>query len=166
MPSRLRRLSHQTSDPSATAPTAMRARHGPSAFLPHEDPEHDAAHPDRREDRADDVDSPVPGVRDVVDELAAHEHDRDDHDLSAERDPPGEVRRDEASEQRPDGGCDRRRGSDERVGLSLHRALEVAVDQGLHRGSSSAAPRPPTIAQKITIASRLCASVIASAPTA
>ena len=33
-------------------------------------------------------------------------------------------------------------------------------------GSRSAAPRPPTIAQKITIGSRLCASVIESAPTA
>jgi hypothetical protein len=33
-------------------------------------------------------------------------------------------------------------------------------------GSRSDAPRPPMIAQKITIANRLCASVIASAPIA
>lgn len=33
-------------------------------------------------------------------------------------------------------------------------------------GSRSAAPRPPTIAQKTTIGSRVCDSVIASAPAA
>ena len=33
-------------------------------------------------------------------------------------------------------------------------------------GSSSDAPRPPTIAQKMMIAVRLCASTIDSAPTA
>ena len=33
-------------------------------------------------------------------------------------------------------------------------------------GSSSDAPSPPTIAQKITIAVRLCASAIANAPVA
>jgi hypothetical protein len=33
-------------------------------------------------------------------------------------------------------------------------------------GSRSDAPRPPMIAQKITIASRFCASVIATAPVA
>ena len=134
LPSRLRRLEPPDERPERDRAHGDESADGPSAFLPDEDPEHDAAHPDRREDRADDVDSPVPGVRDVVDELAAHEHDRDDHDLAAERDAPGEVRRDEASEQRPDGGRDRRRGSDERVRLSLHRPLEVAVDERLHRG--------------------------------
>ena len=36
--------------------------------------------------------------------------------------------------ERPDRGGDRGRSADQRIGLSLHRALEVAVDQGLHRG--------------------------------
>ena len=44
---------------------------GRAALLPDEDPEHDAAHPDRGEDRADDVDAAGARVRDVVDELAA-----------------------------------------------------------------------------------------------
>ena len=104
-----------------------------AALLPDEDPEHDAAHAERGEDRADDVDALGARVRDVVDEPAAGEHDRDDHDLAEERDAPGEVRRDEAAEQRPDGGGDRGRGADERVGPPLHRALEVPVDQRLHR---------------------------------
>src|SRR5262249_19901022 len=39
--------------------------HEVSALLPDEDPEHDAAHPDRGEDRADDVDAAVTRVRDV-----------------------------------------------------------------------------------------------------
>ena len=77
-----------------------------------------------------------------------------------------EVGRDEAAQQRADGGGDRGGGADERVRLPLHRPLEVPVDQRLHRGSRSAAPMPPMIAQKMTIGSRLCASVIDSAPVA
>jgi hypothetical protein len=58
---------------------------------------------------------------------------RDDHDLQRESDPPRQVRRDEAAEQWSDGGGDRRRGSDEGVGLPLRGPFEVTVDQGLHR---------------------------------
>ena len=36
--------------------------------------------------------------------------------------------------QRADRGRNRGRGADERVGPALHRALEVPVDQRLHRG--------------------------------
>ena len=67
-------------------------------FLPDENPEDDPAHADRRQDRADDVDPPVACVRDIAHPSAPDEHDRDDHDLSCERDPPGEVRRDEATD--------------------------------------------------------------------
>ena len=104
-----------------------------AAFLPDEDPQHDAAHPDGREDGADVVDSPRAGVRHVVDASAAEQHERDDQNLPAEGDAPGEIGRDEAAEERPHGSGDSRRGSDQRVGLPLHRSLEVAVDQGLHR---------------------------------
>ena len=38
-----------------------------AAFLPDEDPEHDAAHPEHREDRADDIDAAVARVRHVAD---------------------------------------------------------------------------------------------------
>ncbi len=58
-----------------------------------------------------------------------------DHDvLEQKRDPPGQVGGDEAAEQRADRGGDRGRRADQRVGLLLRGALEVAVDQGLHRG--------------------------------
>jgi hypothetical protein len=46
-----------------------------SPLLPHEDAQHDAAHPQHGQQRADGVDPPVAGVRDVVDELDAREHD-------------------------------------------------------------------------------------------
>ena len=96
---------------------------GLAALLPDEDPEHDSSHAHGREDRADDVHASRPGVRHVVDEPAAYEHDRDDHDLAEERDPPGEVGRDEAADERPDRGGDRRGSTDERVGAPLHGAL-------------------------------------------
>jgi hypothetical protein len=104
-----------------------------AALLPDEDPEHDPAHPDRGEDRAHDVDPPVARVRDVVDAPAADQHDRDDHDLTGERDSPGEEGRDEATDERADRGGDRGGRADERVRLPLHRALEIAVNQRLHR---------------------------------
>jgi hypothetical protein len=59
----------------------QRADHGAAPFLD-EDPEHDAAHPERGQDRADDVDAAVARVRHVVDAPAADEDDRDDHDLA------------------------------------------------------------------------------------
>ena len=80
------------------------------------------------------------------------EHDRDDHDLEQERDPPGQVGGDEAAEQRADGGGDRRRGADQRVGLPLHRGpSKLPWIRDCIAGSSSEAPSPPMIAQKMTI---------------
>ena len=57
----------------------------------------------------------------------------DDHDLEAEPDAPRQIGGDEATEQRSDRGRDRRRGADQRVRLLPGRAVEVAVDQRLHR---------------------------------
>ena len=105
-----------------------------SSVFPDEDPEHDPAHADRGEDRADDVHLPRAGVRDVVDEPHSEQDDPDDHELAKEADPPGEIGGDQAAEQGADGGGDRGRGADERVGLALHRSLEVAVNERLHRG--------------------------------
>ena len=140
---------------------------GLAAFLPHQDAEHDAAHAEHGQDGADEVDAPGSGVRDVVDELDARQHDRDDDDLEQERDPPRQVRGDEAAEQRPDGGGDRRRGADQRVDLRAARLLRSC------RGSATASPAAAatrrarrSTAQKMMIAVRLWASVIASAPTA
>ncbi len=53
--------------------------------------------------------------------------------LEQEPDPPREVGGDEAAEQRADRRGDRGRGTDQRVDLLLRLALEVPVDQGLHR---------------------------------
>ncbi len=104
-----------------------------AALLPDEDADHDAAHADGRQHRADDVDAARAGVRHVVDQLEADEDDPDHDDLEREADAPRQERGQEAAEQRADGGGDRRGGADQRVGLLLRRALEVAVDQRLHR---------------------------------
>ena len=103
------------------------------ALLPDEDADHDAAHAGRRQHGADDVDAPRAGVGHVMDALEAAEDDRDHHHLQQEPDSPGEESGQEAAEQRPDRGGDRRRGPNQRVGLLLGPALEVAVDQRLHR---------------------------------
>ena len=55
-------------------------------------------------------------------------------DLEREADPPRQIGRDEPAEQRPDRGGDRGRRTDQRVRLLAGRALEVAVDERLHRG--------------------------------
>ena len=91
---------------------------GFAAFLPHQDAEHDAAHAEDGEDRADAVDAPRAGVGNVADEFDAGQHDRDDDDLEQERDPPRQVGGDEPAEQWPDRGGDRGRGSDQRVDLA------------------------------------------------
>ena len=51
-----------------------------------------------------------------------------------EPDPPRQERRDEPSEQRPDGGGDRGRGAHQGVGLLPGGAVEVPVDERLHGG--------------------------------
>ena len=67
-------------------------RHGPdrheqadelAALLPDQDPEHDAAHADDGQDRADDVDLAGAGVGDVADQPDLAQDDGDDDDLSA-----------------------------------------------------------------------------------
>ena len=118
-----------------------------AALLPHQDAQHHAAHPHDGQARADRVDLPRSRVRDVLEEPDLRQHDRDDDGLEQEADAPGQVGGDEPSEQRPDRGGDRRRRSDERIGLLLCRSLEVAMDQGLHRrqqerGAEAADDRP------------------------
>ena len=68
-----RRLSRPLAAHEPERETAERARtqhekcrDGLAAFLPDEDPEHDAAHPDDREHCADDVDAPLARVRNVA----------------------------------------------------------------------------------------------------
>ena len=108
--------------------------HELAALLPDQDAEHDAAHADDRERRADQVDVPVTRVGHVADQLDAGQHDGDHDGLERERDAPGQIGRDEPAEQRPDRGRDRGRRADQRVDPLLRRALEVAVDQRLHGG--------------------------------
>ena len=66
-------------------------------------------------------DLPGSGVRHVVDQPDARQHNHDDDVLEQERDPPRQVGRDEPSDQRADRGGDRGRGPDQRVGLPLGR---------------------------------------------
>ena len=51
-------------------PDREQRRDGLAALLPHEDAEHEAAHPDHGEERADDVDRPIARVRHVADAAA------------------------------------------------------------------------------------------------
>ena len=101
-----------------------------------------------------------------MDELDLGQHDRDHDDLESEADPPREVGRHEPPEQRADRGSDRSRGADQRVGLRPRRPSKFPWISDCIAGSNSDAPSPPMIAQKMMIAVRLWASVIASAPIA
>ena len=113
-----------------------------AALLPHEDAQHHAAHPHHGQPRADHVGVPIPGVWDILEEPDLGQHHRDHDGLQQEADAPGQVGRDEAAQQRPDRGGDRRRRTDQRVGLLLRRSLEVAVDERLHRGQQQRGAEP------------------------
>ena len=62
LPGRLRRTSHQASAAERDGADRDQGADRLAALLPHEDAEHDAAHADDRQDRADDVDAAVAGV--------------------------------------------------------------------------------------------------------
>ena len=112
------------------------------ALLPHQDAEHDATHAEHGQDGADDVDLARAGVGDVAHQPDLAQHDGDDHHLQPEADPPGQVRRDEPAQQRPDRGGDGGGRTDQRVRLLLSRPREVAVDQRLHRRQEQRGPEP------------------------
>ena len=81
-------------------------------------------------------------------------------------DPPRQVGGDEPADQRPDRGGDRGRRADQGVHLPLGVALEVAVDQRLHRrqqqrGAEAADDRPEDHDRQ-----QFWANAIDSAPTA
>src|SRR4029079_2803494 len=78
------------------------------ALLPHEDSDNQTAQPDRGEQGAADVDGPIAGVRNVLDQSEAAEDHRDDDDLEQEADAPREEGGQEAAEQRTDRRGDRR----------------------------------------------------------
>ncbi len=134
MPARFRRTSHQARSASDTAPIASSAPTAsppschtriPSTSPPM--PSTDRTAPTRSMPR-----SPVKGtslIRPIPDRTT-----RDDDQLEQEADAPREEGRDEPAEQRADGGRDGRGGADERVDALLAGALEVAVDERLHRG--------------------------------
>ena len=121
------------SDPKRHRPDDQELGDGLPAFLPRQDAQDDAAHAEDGEDRADRVDLARSGVRHVLDAPGAEQHDRDDHELEQEADPPREERGDEAAEQWSDRRGDRRRGTDQGIDPLLRGSLEVAVDQRLHR---------------------------------
>ena len=103
--------------------------------------------PSDARDRADEVDAPVAGVWHVPDQPDPEQDDADDDELEGEPDAPRQEGGDEPAEERPDGRGDRGRGADERVDPLLGRALEVAVDERLHRrqqerGAQAAEDRP------------------------
>ena len=64
-------------------------------------------------------------------------------DLEQEADPPRQVRRDEAAEQRTDRRGDRRRGADQRVDRFCAAPSKLPWISDCIAGSSSEAPRPP-----------------------
>ena len=96
----------------------------------------------------------------------AGQDDADDDELEEEADAPRQERRDEAAEQRTDGCRDRRRGAHQRIHPLLGGALEVAVDERLHRRQQERGTEAAQIAQKMMTGSSVWASVIARAPTA
>jgi hypothetical protein len=57
--------------------------------------------------------------------------------------PPGQSRRDEATDQRPDRSRDRAGRAHERVDLRPHLPFEVAVDQRLHGGQVERGAQAP-----------------------
>ena len=140
--SRLRRTSHRARSTSATAPTAISSptNSPPSCQtrIPSTTP------PMPRTDRTAPTTSiwRGAGVGDVVHQPDLAQHDGDDDDLQPEPDPPRQVGGDEPAQQRPDRGGDRRRRADQRVGLLLGRAGEVAVDQRLHGGQQQRGAEP------------------------
>ena len=107
--------------------------HIAAALLPHEDAEDEATHADDGEDGAHGVDLARPGVGNVLDQANLGEHHQNDQCLEPEPHPPGQVRREKTPQERTDGGCDRRRGSDQCIRPLLGAPSEVAVDEGLHR---------------------------------
>ena len=113
-----------------------------AAFLPDEDPQHDPAHAHDGQDGAHHVDLAGPRVGHVLDETDLGQHDGDDHDLETEADPPRQERGDEPAEERAHRGGDGRRCADQRVGLPLGGAREVAVDERLHRGQQQRGAEP------------------------
>ena len=96
---RLGRLSSRvattsTSPVIASAPRAIKAPTASPALLPHEHAEHDAAHGDDREHRANGVDLSVAGEFDVLHESDSCKDNRDHHRLQEKRGAPRHVRRD------------------------------------------------------------------------
>ncbi len=85
---------------------------------------------------------PIARVRNVANQLDSRQHDHDHEILEQEHDAPGQVRGQESAEQRSDCRGDRSCRTDERVGLLLILSLEVAVDQGLHRGQQQRGAKP------------------------
>ena len=73
---------------------------------------------------------------------------------SPNADPPRQVGRDEAAEQWPDGGGNGRGGADQGIDLLLGGPSKLPWMSDCMAGSSSEAPSPPMIAQKMIIAVR------------
>ena len=143
LPSRLRRMSQYTRVPIAARPNREQRRDRFAALLPDQDAEHQAAHPEDGEDRADDVDGPIACVGHIADQPAPGQDDRDDHRFEQEPDAPRQHGCDEATDQGSDCGGDRTRGPDQGEDLRPHLAFEVAVDQRLHRGEIERGAKPP-----------------------
>ena len=103
-----------------------------TTLLPDQDAEDNAPHTDDGEDRTHEVDLARSRVGHVLDEADLGQDHQDDDDLKAEPDAPRQIGGDEPAEERSDGCGDRRGGTDQRVGLLLGGAREVAVDERLH----------------------------------
>ena len=125
-------------------PTTMRAPTGLAALLPGEDAEHDAAHAERPRAARRRRRPAGPGVGHVAHIPSPDSTIAMTTASSRNADAPRQVGGDEAAEQRPDGGRDRRRRADQRVHpASAPRPRSCRGSATASPGSSSDAPSPP-----------------------
>jgi hypothetical protein len=140
--------------------------HELATLLPHENTEHDTTHADDRERGADAVDLARSRVLDVAHHLDARQHHHDHDHLEREPD-----RHERKVVTKPPSSGPTAAAIAAEAPTSAYAFLRAAPSKfpwmsDCIAGSSSDAPSPPMIAQRITIAVRLWASVIATAPTA
>ena len=151
--SRLRRTI-QEAKPKAQFRRGQDRQHILSALLPDQDAEHDAAHAQDGEKPTHDVYLSTARIRHVMHHLDAGEHDADDHYLKQKGDSPGEKGSDEPTQQGSDCGRNGGRGADKRIDLFLGSSSKLPWMSDCIAGSSSDAPIPPMMAQKMMIAKR------------
>jgi hypothetical protein len=101
----------------------------PAPYARAQHAEDEEAEPERRKNGTHDVEARAPLGRGVRDPPCQDEDREHDHDLAREDPPPGEVRGEEAPDQRSDGDRDRTCGRDQPIGGGTPLRREVAGDE-------------------------------------